>query len=44
MILFLLIVAPPLQPKIRIMMAARAVTALSPIKEPGGMKAVITPT
>ena len=43
MIHFLIIVVPPLPPKIRIMTAI-AVTVLCPIKEPGGMVAVITPT
>ena len=43
-ILFLIIVVPPLPPKIRIMTAAAAVTVLSCSKEPGGTRAVITPT
>ena len=43
MILFLLIVVPPLQPKIRIMTAGM-VTVLCPIKEPGGTLPVILPT
>ena len=45
MILFLIIVVPPLPPKIRIM-TATAVTVLFPIKEPGGISrtAAITPT
>ena len=43
MIHFLIIVVPPLPPKIKIMTAA-AVTVPCPIKEPGGMAAVITLT
>lgn len=42
-ILFLIIVVTPLQPKIRIMTAI-AVTVLCYVREPGGTIAVITPT
>ena len=45
MILFLIIVVNPLPPKIRIMTAMEAKTALCGLKEPGGMaRAVITLT
>ena len=43
MIPFLVIVVSPLAPKIRIMTAGPKTVPLS-IKEPGGTKAVITPT
>ena len=43
-ILFLFIMVTRLQPKIRIMTAAAALTVLCSIKEPGGTRAVITPT
>ena len=43
-ILFLIIVVTPLQPKIRIMTDTVAITALCSVKEPGGTTAVITPT
>ena len=43
-ILFLIIVVPPFQPKIRIMTAGPVVTVLYPVKEPGGTGSVITPT
>ena len=42
-ILFLIIVVPPLPPKIRTM-TAKAVTVLCHIKEPGGTRHVMTPT
>lgn len=43
MILFLVIVVTPLPPKIRIMTATEAETALCGLKEPGGTtRAVIT--
>ena len=40
---FLLIVVPPLPPKIRIMTAMAALTVLCPIKEPGGTLPVMPP-
>ena len=43
-ILFLIIVVPPLPPKIRIMTAMAVVTVLCPTKEPGGTIPVISPT
>ena len=44
MILFLVIAVIPLPPKIKIMTAAAAVTALWTLKEPGGTGTVATPT
>ena len=44
MILLVIIVATPLQPKIRIMTSGPVSTVQSGIKEPGGTRTAITPT